>query len=264
MRLTVIGSSGSMSGPASPSSCYLVEAEGPGSDGESRTWRVVLDLGSGAIGALMRHIDPGVIDALALSHLHADHMVDVTGLQVILRYHPEGQRGPVRLLAPVGAEARVRELVLAEPGESLAADFAFEEWELGAPVSVGPLTLEPFAALHPIPAFGIRVSGPREDGTGAAVIAYTGDTDLCDGERAMASGADLLLSEAPFQEGRDTVRGIHLTGLRAGQLAASGGVGRLILTHLQPWTDADVVAGEAASAYDGPIDVAAPGRAWAL
>ena len=45
MRLTVIGCSGSYPGPDSPASSYLVEAED-----DDRTWRILLDLGSGALG----------------------------------------------------------------------------------------------------------------------------------------------------------------------------------------------------------------------
>ena len=57
--------------------CYLVEQEHAG-----RTWRLVLDLGNGALGALHRHADPLAIDAVALSHLHADHCLDFTGYYV--------------------------------------------------------------------------------------------------------------------------------------------------------------------------------------
>ena len=69
MRVTVIGCSGSVPGPASPASCYLVEADDDG----GRTWRVVLDLGNGALGPLQRHLDPTTLDAVLLSHLHHDH-----------------------------------------------------------------------------------------------------------------------------------------------------------------------------------------------
>ena len=83
MRLTVVGATGSMSGPGSPASCYLVQAEGrcPVS-GLLRTFSVLLDLGPGSFGALWRHMDPCDIDALFLSHCHADHMGDIISLQV--------------------------------------------------------------------------------------------------------------------------------------------------------------------------------------
>ena len=58
MRLTVIGCSGSFAGPESAASCYLVEAD----DADGRTWRILLDLGSGALGALQRYADPASVD----------------------------------------------------------------------------------------------------------------------------------------------------------------------------------------------------------
>ena len=49
MRLTVIGASGSYPGPESPASCYLLESEF-----EGRTFRMLMDMGSGALGVLHR------------------------------------------------------------------------------------------------------------------------------------------------------------------------------------------------------------------
>jgi len=46
MRLTVVGCSGSMPGPHSPASCYLLEADG---------FRLVVDLGNGALGGLQQY-----------------------------------------------------------------------------------------------------------------------------------------------------------------------------------------------------------------
>jgi ribonuclease BN (tRNA processing enzyme) len=68
MRLTIVGCSGSYPGPESPASCYLLESD----DGE-RTWRVLVDFGNGALGALHKYVDPLTIDAVLVSHLHADH-----------------------------------------------------------------------------------------------------------------------------------------------------------------------------------------------
>ena len=68
MRLTVIGCSGSFPGPDSPGSCYLLETEH-----EGRTWRVLLDLGSGALGVLQQYADPLVaagVDTLILGCTH--------------------------------------------------------------------------------------------------------------------------------------------------------------------------------------------------
>lgn len=259
MRLTVVGCAGSFPGPTSAASCYLVQAD----DAEGRTWNVVLDLGSGALGPLQRLCDPADLDAVGLSHLHPDHVADVSGLYVYLRYRPEGpgRDGPLPVHGPFGTASRLAEAYGLEPGESMADHLSVHVWQPGHGVRVGPMTLTPVAVEHPVPAYGVRVEGPSEDDADRRVVlAYSGDTDACDGLDRLAAGADVLLAEAAFVEGRDdAIRGIHLTGRRAGEAAADGGAGRLVLTHVPAWNEPGRAAAEAAEVYDGPILTAEPG-----
>ncbi|GAB4070578.1 MBL fold metallo-hydrolase [Angustibacter speluncae] len=262
MRLRVVGCSGSLPGPSSPASCYLVEADDP----QGRTWRVVLDLGSGALGPLQGYTDPRTVDAVALSHLHADHCLDLCGLYVSLRYHPSGPpavRLPVH--GPTGTAARLARAYDLAPDPGMSAELDVREWTAGVPVRVGPLTLTPHPVEHPVEAYALRVEGPAEDDPSRRVVlAYSGDTDACPGLQTAADGADLLLAESAFEEARDATRGIHLTGLRAGESARDAGAARLVLTHLPPWNDPDVAVADARRAYDGPIDLAAPGMLLTL
>ena len=255
MRLTVVGCSGSFPGPGSAASCYLVEAD----DETGRTWRVLLDLGSGALGPLQRHMAPRDLDAVLLSHLHADHCLDLCGLYVSLRYDPAGRPARrVPVWGPSGtAERMARAYDLpAQPG--MTGELDFRTWADGAPVTVGPLDVTPYLVRHPVEAYGLRVRGPAEDGTGSRVLAYTGDTDTCDALLPLADRADLLLAEAAFHEGRDIDRGVHLTGRRAGELASRAGVASLLLTHLPPWNDPDRAVAEARQAWNGPLALAEP------
>ena len=258
MRLTVVGCAGSFPHASSPASCYLLEAEDGG-----RTWRVVLDLGNGASGPLHRYCDPGELDALAISHLHADHVADVVVLNVYLRYHPEGARGPVRLLAPTGTPERLAAIAGSDPATDTSGQFDFTPWQDRSPVRVGPFEIVPVRVNHPLEAYGMRVTGPAEGG-GRAVLAYTGDTDDCPALDALARDADLLLSEAAFLEGEpfDSVPDVHLSGLRAGRVAARAGARRLVLTHLAMWNDPALSLAEARRAYDGPIELAEPGAVY--
>lgn len=270
MKLTIIGCTGSMSGPSSAASSYLVQAHGAGRDGRPRTYSVVLDLGPGSMGQMLHHLDPADLDALVISHCHADHMVDMVGMHVYRRWNPDGALAPVLALGPAELLERVRGVDGTGPEEDYATEFAFRTVQVGRPVHVGPLTITAYDALHPVEAYGYRIEGPSEGG-GTASLAFTGDTDLCEGIEAMADGVDLLLAEAAFVEGRDSWRGMHLTGRRAGELAAGtsgqGGrraAGRLVLTHIQPWTDPAVPVGEAVAVYEGPVEAATSGASWEL
>jgi ribonuclease BN (tRNA processing enzyme) len=252
MRLTVVGCSGSVPGPASPASCYLLEAE----DADDRTWRVVLDLGSGALGPLQRYCDPLEIDAVAVSHLHPDHCADLAGLHTYLSHHPDGPGGTA-VHGPFGTASRIEEL---RGSATRTRVLNIHAWQAGAPVSVGPFTITPESVTHSVPAYAMRIDGPSEwPSRDRAVIAYSGDGDLCDGLRTVAAGVDALLCEASFLEGDDAPEGMHLTAADAGRLAQSAACERLILTHLPPWTDPNSTLMEARAHYGGAIEVARPG-----
>ena len=248
MRLTIVGCAGSFPGPDSAASCYLVEA----TDHGGRTWRVLLDLGSGALGPLQRHLSLRDIDAVLLSHLHPDHCVDLCGLYVALRYDPAGRpshRLPV--YGPSDTAQRLDAMYGLDAEGSLSEVFEVRTWSEGEPVGIGPFTVTALRVDHPLEAYGLRVEQVTEHRT--SVLAYSGDTDACAALVSLAKGADVLLSEAAFVEGRDPERHIHLTGLRAGRIATDAGVGRLFLTHLPVWTERAVARAEAESTFAGEI-----------
>ena len=255
MRCTVVGCSGSLPGPQSPASCYLVQAE----DETGRTWQVALDLGSGALGVLQRHVGLADLDAVLLSHLHPDHCLDLCGFYVALRFGPDKRDERLPVYGPKGTGRRLAEAYGLPANPGMGSEMDMRSWRDRLPVRIGPFTVTPFRVLHPVEAYGLRVEGPGPDGR-RRVLAYTGDTDDCAALDDLARDADLLLAEAAFQEGRDEgVRGIHLTGRRAGQVAARTGAARLVLTHLPPWNDPDLALSEAREVYGGPLEVAVTG-----
>lgn len=249
MRLTVVGCTGSVPGPASPASCYLVEAD----DAAGRTWRVALDMGAGGLGALQRYCDPRELDAVAISHLHPDHCADLAGLHVYLKHHPEGENR-VTVYGPFGTASRIHQL-MGDEGRSSVLDTVV--WQSGGSVSVGPLRLTVESVRHPIPAYAMRIVGPSElPARQEVVLAYSGDTDECDGLDVVASSADLLLCEASFTDSSDAPEGMHLRARAAGAVAERAGADRLVLTHIPPWVDPTTVVTEASAAYSGMLDLA--------
>lgn len=268
MRLTVVGASGSFPGPGSAASCYLLEIADAARD---RPWRLLLDLGNGALGPLQQHTGLPELDAVLVSHLHPDHCMDLCGLYVALRYDPRGrpreQRLPVfgppgtlnRLVRAYGADDPAD----APPGHAsvpaaMDAVYDVREWTDGVAVEIGPARVLPRLVWHPVPTFGVRVE------VAGRVLAYSADTDDCPSLRELAVDADLFLCEASFVEGREDAPGVHLTGRRAGVVATESGVGRLVLTHVPPWTDPEVVRAEAAGVWAGPLDVAVPGAQYVI
>ena len=252
MRLTIVGCSGSYPGPHSPASCYLLEAD----DADGRTWRVLLDLGSGALGALQRYADPLAVDAVLLSHLHADHCLDLAGYYVMRKYHPTGHQPRIPVWGPVGTAdrmARAYDLPL-EPG--MTEEFDFREWAGSA--QVGPFTIEAIPVCHPVPAFGLRVT------VGGVTVAYSGDTGPCAALDDLARDADVFLAEASFIPGEDNPADLHLTGTDGGEVAARVGVKRLLLTHIPPWYDPQIALTEAVAVYAGPVELARAGATYDL
>ena len=255
LLLTVVGCAGSFAGPESPASCYLLETEH-----EGRTWRLVLDLGSGALGGLQRHTDPLTLDAIVLSHLHPDHCLDLTGLHV-MRSHSPGGRPTKRQLVygPSGSAERMARAHGVERPTEVTDVFEFVSVHDRREFTVGPFRLVPIAVNHPVETFGYRVEA------GGVTLAYTGDTDSCRALSPLMADADLVLADSAFVEGRDKGRGIHLSGRRAAQAAvAAGGVQRLMLTHLPAWNDPEVCRAEAAEVWPGEVELAEPGRAYEL
>ncbi len=248
MRLTVLGCSGSMPGPGSPASGYLVEAGGV---------RLVLDLGNGALGPLQQLV--GVaglaeLDAVVLTHLHPDHCMDLCGLYVALRYGvPSARRIPV--YGPAATAERMAAAYGKEPDPGLSGEFEFREYQPDG-FAVGPLTVRVARVAHPVPAYAIRV---EHDGRS---LVYSGDTAASPALVELARDTDLFLCEAAYADGDDNPPGIHLTGREAGEHAAAAGARRLVVTHVPPWGDPQRAAEHASAVYDGPVELAVPGGHW--
>ncbi|WP_446667272.1 MBL fold metallo-hydrolase [Janibacter limosus] len=221
---------------------------------EGRHWRLVVDSGNGALGALQRHIDLADIDAVLISHLHPDHCIDLTGLYVTRTYRPQGaltERLPV--YAPAGAGERLAAAYEGIDEGGMTGVLDFRRISTSVPTHIGPFVVRTFLVDHPVEAYGFRVEA---DGS---VLAYSGDTDACDALGPLFAGADLVLADSAFVGGRDEVRGVHLTGRRAAEAAlAAGGVGRLMLTHIPAWNDPEVCRAQAAEVWPGEVELARP------
>jgi ribonuclease BN (tRNA processing enzyme) len=248
MRLTVLGCAGSFPGPESACSAYLVEAQGFG---------LLIDFGSGALSALQRYAGLNAVDAIILTHLHADHMLDACPFVVVRRYAPDGPRPQVPVYAPMGAAERISAAYSAdnEPVDDVYTFYALQPGTF----PIGPFTVTVDRVNHPVETYGVRIE------QGGRVIAYSSDTAPCDALLRLAAGADLFLCEASYLDGGENPPDLHLTGGEAGETATKAGAARLLLTHLVPAWGSEAATIEAAcAAFAGPVEVVRPGCRYDL
>lgn len=248
MRLTILGSSGGYSGPNNPTSGFLLEAGG------ARLW---IDAGHGTFSALQRVADYTRVDAILVSHVHADHCVDLYALNVALRFHEQGVlRMP--LYCPLEVWERVPLLFgdSAEAQEGFHETFDFHPVAAGETVEVANVRAGFLRTDHPNYCLAMRLE------TAEGILTYSADTGPGADLAGFARGSDLLLCEATYQEGLAGAP-VHLTARQAAETARRAGARDLVLTHVWPPFDPRRSVDEARSAAgDVRVEWAAPGSAF--
>lgn len=250
MRLLVAGSSSSVPRPGRASSCYLVQ---------SGDCTVALDFGSGAFGRLRAVTDYSALGAVAITHMHADHFLDLIPLRYGLVYGPLQRDDRLPLYLPPGGEAILRRLCAAFASEGgpdfLDAAFKIFKYDANDELKVGALTLSFAAAKHYVNAYAVRVE------CGGASLVYSGDTAPCDSVVQLATEADVFLCEATLGfESENEPRG-HSSAAEAGEMARRACARRLALTHYGSTFDPEALVAAARETFDGPIVAADDGLA---
>jgi ribonuclease BN (tRNA processing enzyme) len=255
LSLTVLGSGVAWSNPGGVCSGYLVRGGGAS---------LLVDCGTGVLGRLRAEIDPRRLDAVIVSHLHADHFLDLIGLRYGIKYGGLGGERPLRVMLPPGGCDLVADVGLAlDRNPRFFADvFALEEYEPATPIFLAGLTISLRRVQHYIPSFAMKIEAGQ-------TLVYSSDSAPCDALVEHARGADALLCEAAMlhagQDEPDPARRGHLTAGEAGQVARDAGVGRLLITHapLEP-DDADRAAREARQWFEGPVERVVDGRTYLI
>jgi ribonuclease BN (tRNA processing enzyme) len=265
MRLTVLGKSPSWQDADGACSGYLIEEDGTA---------ILLDCGNGVFSKMRRYRDYTRIDAVVISHLHADHFLDLVPFSYALTYAPRQQPVPVdrwpgtdnparpRLFAPAGARDTFRRVVGAWGNEDLIENaFDLCEYDPAQAVGVGPLRFRFAEVPHFVQTCAIEVTSSAN---GSGRLVYGADSAPADALVDFASGADLLMIEATLpRPERGGMRG-HLTPAEAGEHGARAGVGRLVLTHMSDEMDALWARREAERSFGGPVDLAHEGAVYEL
>jgi ribonuclease BN (tRNA processing enzyme) len=240
MRVTVLGSSASYSGPQRACAGHFLEAAGA---------RVLLDCGNGVLANLAQIEDPTALDAVVITHNHPDHYADIYVLHAALRYAPDGPRPPMPLYLPEGLWERIP-LLLSERGASDIAEAFVPIVLVGdEPIRFGDLAITPIPVEHTEPTFALVCEA---DGV---KLTYTADTAPCGGVIRAARDADLLLAEATLAEPFEGLAP-HMTARQAGQLACDAGVRALALVHVWPTNNRIEMAKLASEAFGARAVVA--------
>ena len=251
LRITVLGKSPAWQDADGACSGYLVQGAGQ---------TVLLDCGPGVFSKLRRFVDYVDIDAVVISHLHADHIMDLVPFASGLRYGPRRPPARQRMFAPPGALEAFAGMSSATAMSAEHIELAFDVtvYDPADTVTIGGLKVRFQPVPHFIPANAVEFAA------GGARFTFSADCapnqELCD----FAAGTDLLLIEATLpQPERDGDRG-HLTPREAGEHGARAGAKRVVLTHFSDELDVEWARAEGERGFGAPVDAAYEGATYEL
>jgi ribonuclease BN (tRNA processing enzyme) len=247
LRVTVAGSSCSVPRVDRACSAYLVE------DGETA---FAIDFGTGAFANVRRYVDYDRLDAIVVSHMHADHFLDLIPLRYAIRYGAKKRPNRLPLWLPPGGSAMLRAMTSAFEseggGDFLDESFDVREFDPAASLAMGNGQLRFAATTHYIASYAIRY---EHNGVS---LTYSADTAPDDRVVELARGTDLFLCEATLLAGEcepGETRG-HCSAVDAARMAAEAGVGCLVLTHYAQDATVNDLEASAHTVFSGKIMVA--------
>lgn len=260
MRVTVLGKSPSWEDAGGACSGYLVQQD---------DFTLLLDCGSGVFSKLRPVRDYLSVDAVVITHMHADHFLDLVPFSYALRNGPRQQRAggnaggagaePIRpaLYLPQGGREVLRRVVGAWGTEDLVEGaFDVHDYASCDRPDIGPLQLRFCEVPHYVTTCAVEFAA---QGTRFTFGADCGPNEALVG---FAQGTDLLMVEATLEQPEaDGQRG-HLTAGEAGAHGRAAAARRLVLTHYSDELDPEHTRSEAAAAYGGEVDLARDGAVY--
>jgi ribonuclease BN (tRNA processing enzyme) len=262
VRITVLGKSPSWQDAGGACSGYLIEEEG---------YVLLLDCGNGVFSKLRHYRDYVDVDAVLISHLHADHFLDLVPFSYALQYAPRqqpvavggwpGTSSPARphLYVPLGACEMFRHLVACwGDGELVERAFDLSEYDGPDELALGPIGIRFCEVPHYTRTFAVEIASR------SGRLTYSADCSPNEQLIQFACGTDVLLIEATLPRPERTgVRG-HLTPAEAGDHGRRAGARRVVLTHFSDELDPEWAREEAAAAYGGPVELAREGAVYVV
>jgi len=263
VRITVLGKSPSWQDAGGACSGYLVQEAGH---------TLLLDCGNGVFSKLRDHLDYVEVNTVLISHMHADHFLDLVPFSYALTYAPRQQPVPVagwpgtteparpELYAPIGAGETFRSIVSCWGSEGLIEEaFTLREYRPWDELEAGPFSIRFCEVPHYMPTFAMELRD--EEGRR---FTYSADCSPNDQLVQFARGTDLLMIEATLPRPERTGERGHLTPAEAGEHGRRAGAERLVITHFSDELDSGWAREEAAAAFGGPVELAHEGAVYML
>lgn len=251
MKITVLGKSPAWQDAGGACSGYLVEAD-------DRC--LLLDCGNGVFSKLREARDFTAVCAVVISHLHADHFIDLVPYSYALAYshHARAVGARPALYAPPGARETFRRITGAWDAEELIEQaFDVHEYDPDAELDLDGLRVR----FHEVPHF-VRTHAVQVRDADGGSFTYGADCSPNDAIVEFARDTDLLMLEATLEQPEEAGNRGHLTPAEAGEHARRAGAGRLVLTHLSGDHDQAWVRAEAEQAFGGSVELAHEGAVY--
>jgi ribonuclease BN (tRNA processing enzyme) len=252
MRFVVLGKSPAWPDPGGACSGYLLVQDG---------FALLLDCGAGVFGKLTAVQDYLTLGAVLISHLHADHILDLIPFSYALNLSPRVAHPPRRppLHSPPGSQEMFHRLGACWKDEGLITEaFAVAEYDPAEPLRIGPFAVRFCEVPHYTQAFACELSA------GGSRITFGADCGPNDALVQFAQGTDLLIAEASLREPDTDVPRGHLTPLEAGELGRQAQAKRLLVTHFSDELGADWVREESARGFGAEVSLAAAGAEYTI
>lgn len=245
MKLYCIGSAGGYPMGDNGTTSYVVTS----SDGD---FRLLIDAGSGSALAIEHYLPVNDLNAVWLSHDHPDHSADVGIFQhLFFLKKPASQNGTIPIY--LNENSNLWPIMMTDASTEPRA------YKIDQVLEIGPFKATFIKTTHPIECAAIRL---EEVSTGK-VLVFTADSGWQESLVEFAQGADLLIADTNFVSdfGRNV---LHMTSTEVAQLANMANVKQLVVTHIPPQTNADLIMSEVQAEINEKIKVsrALPKTEW--
>ena len=241
MRVTILGAGTAI--PArdhSPAGIY-VRAGGE---------HLLFDAGPGTLQRLHRaggHLFD--LDRMFLTHYHLDHCLDMASALFALRIPDKTRRKPLTIYGPPGLKRLYRRLNHAFSGWLSPRHSRVTLKELKeTSFRLRDVTITTRWMNHSATALGYRLEA------GGKRVAYSGDTDVCEGIVELGRNAHLLILECSTPDERKVAG--HLTPGECGRIADAANCRHLVLTHFYPVFKGYDIRGRIRRAFRGRLTLA--------